>query len=336
MAYREIRTETAGGGRTRVSIRREYYETPEERTNRIQKARERARKAAEVSRIAGIEVDSKTGKEYGNRKYDVPGIGELSYKTVELYANSQDIAAEHPEIQKSCAAIVEQVRAELTASHPGAKHDSFSGYVEELRDLYATAAPKRAELRKELQQAEIAWEQAKNSGLSEDALMRGRIAYLDAQEHYTGALEDLQAQTAESIAEIRTRFSDRVNEFYKPDGAKIDNDIVTLLNSGVRLRESEVLNLAKESRNNPTMLRLLGDYAEQHKIRTPEVLELYDRALSEGRRETETFDRVVDALNLSVGDSEVSATVWNPDNGLFDRVCSDAIQTFADSSVKPG
>ena len=340
MAVRTIRTETQSGGRIRVSTRHEYYETPEEKRKKLAKT---ARKEEEtVKKIAGIAVDDKIFKQYEKKVYDVPGEKAMPFSTIELFANSDDVAGADPELHKKCVAIVEQVRSEvvtLQRQQNGLsfkpKHDSFSGYIEDLQKLYSSAAAEREELKQKHQKEVETLKQLEKTGATELERARAKASRLEAEENYKDQLAELQSRTNESIAEIREHFSDHVSEFYSPSGANLDAETVSLLQSGLKLRESEMNALFEKFRGNVTMLRLLGDYAEEHKIESKEARVLYTRAMSGGSHETSTFDTVVDMIKKAVSSDETTSKVWGSDRGHFDRLSNEAIQDLSNVIVKP-
>jgi hypothetical protein len=340
MAVRTIRTETQGGGRIRVSTRHEYYET--QKGKEKQKAAEKARKEESVKKIAGIAVDDKIFKDYEKKMYDVPGEKAMPFGTIELFANSDDVAGADPELHKKCVAIVEQVRSEvatLQRQQNGLsfkpKHDSFSGYIEDLQKLYSSAAAEREELKQKHKKEVESLKELEKTGATELERTRAKARRLEAEENYKDQLAELQSRTNKSIAEIREHFSDHVSEFYSPSGANLDAETVSLLQSGLKLRESEMNALFEKFRGNVTMLRLLGDYAEEHKIESKEARVLYTRAMSGGSHETSTFDTVVDMIKKAVSSDETTSKVWGSGSGHFDRLSNEAIQDLSNVIVKP-
>lgn len=293
-------------------------------------------------KIAGIEVSDKIAKQYEKKVYDVPGEKTMPYSTIELLANSQEVAEGDPELRDKCKAIVDQVRAEvvtLQRQENGLsfkpKHDSFTGYVEDLKTLYESAAAEREELKLKHQKAVDLRRDMEKDAKTDLERSRAKTARLEADENYAAKLRELQERTNDAIREIKEHFTEHVTEFYSPSGARLDADTVSLLNSGLRLKESELNALFQRNKNNVTMLRLLGDYAEEHKIKPMEGLQLYKRAMSGGKYETEVFDYVSDMVTKAVSSDEVTAKVWSIQKGHFDRLCGDAIQGISGSSVKP-
>lgn len=293
-------------------------------------------------KIAGIEVDEKIAKQYEKKKYDVPGEKAMPYSTIELLANSQEVAEEDPELRDKCKAIVDQVRAEvvtLQRQENGLsfkpKHDSFTGYIEDLKTLYASAAAEREELKQKHQKEVAKWKEIETTAKTDLEQSRAKANRLEANNNHDIQLKDLQARTADAISEIRAHFSAHVSEFFTPSGTRLDPDTVSLLNSGLKLRESELNALFERNKSNVTMLRLLGDYAKDHNMETREGTMFYNRAMSGGSYEIGLFDTVADMVSKAVSSDDVTSKVWGIEKGHFDRLCGDAIQGLSSLSVKP-
>ena len=98
------------------------------------------------------------------------------------------------------------------------------------------------------------------------------------------------------IAEQKAAYMAVVNEYYRPDGAKIDSDDMALLNSGIILQNDEIFDMIKKHRDNVTMLRVIGQYATEHKIITKIPAELgvvLKKATTGGNSEEKAFDRFI-------------------------------------------
>lgn len=346
MPIRTIKTETQGGGRTRVVTRFEYYETPAEKRRKAdaEKAKQAIRREAEVKKICGVDVSDEIFKEYEGKKYDVPGegMGMRSLSAIELLANSQEVAQKDPELQTKCQAIVDQVRSEImekqkqqTGLSFKPKHSAFSEYIGDLKQLYSVVADEREDLRQQYNQEKVRWSDAERTGETEAAKARAKANRLEAEERYKKQLEDLQTRTSEIVEEIRGNLSKHVSEFYAPDGARIDRDTMTLLQSGLKLQRSEVNALFEKHRNNPTMIRMLGEYANVHELDSQETRALYNRAMSGGSYELESFNQVADMVSNAVSSNETSAKVWGKSSGHFERLSGGIAEDMANVVIKP-
>lgn len=124
-------------------------------------------------------------------------------------------------------------------------------------------------------------------------------AYADvfhAYEEETAAAVDACRET---IKAQKAAFMDMVNAFYRPDGKKIDADCVTLLNSGIKLSNTEIFDMVMKYSDNVTMLRIIEKYVEDTKINIPqEMHNIFWRVSSNGSKEERAFDHFV---NLAGG-----------------------------------
>ena len=346
MAYRTSRTETAGGGKTRITTKTEYYETMQEREQRRKaKLMEKAVKTATQPVIAGIKVSQETYNDYANRTYET-SFGQLKYKTLELYATGAGVAQESPEISEECMAILEQIKAEVSGINKqetkaaANKHKEFTGYLEDLRALYKNVTDERqrmnAEHEKAVSRLDQAAEIAAKDGENGASVLRAKAERAEENERYQAETEAFHERVNLEIDAIRTALKARINEFYGIDGGKIDDNVTKLLNSGIKLTESEIDGLFDRFTDNTTMLRLLSDYCAAHNINKKDVAVLGGRALSNGSHELEVFENIANFLTLAAGyGSEVSEKVWSPENGHFERMLNRSIQELTDVIVKP-
>lgn len=285
--------------------------------------------------LLGVEVDQGVYDDYMLKLYDIPGLGELTLRTVELYAGSSEIQEKYPEAAAACRDVVERIREAVTGKAPEPDHVVFSAYIDDLYGLYKTAAAARGKLRNDMQAAEAKWKEAVSLHHPESNIARAKADFLDKQAAYNDDVEKLYVETQASIGEIRDQFMKDVDAFYAVSGDRIDESVKRLLDSGVQLREAEIADLFEKNTNNPTMLRLLGEYCKNHNITFPKAVQLFSLALSDGRNELDVFNRVADPLLLAVGHSESSVTVWAPESGLFNKYVTEAKNELNNFYVRP-
>ena len=104
-----------------------------------------------------------------------------------------------------------------------------------------------------------------------------------------------------TIAEQKTAYMTVVNDYYRPDGAKVDSADMTLLNSGIVLQNDELFEMIKKHRDNVTMLRIIAQYAADHHIasKLPEEMSVILRkATSAGSGEEKAFDRFIHLASM--------------------------------------
>ena len=285
--------------------------------------------------LLGREVDPETYDQYTQKLYAIPELGDLTLRTVELYAESHEIKEKFPDAAAACKGVVEQIRSAITGEAPhDPKHAGFSGYIDALNAIYKKAAASRGVLRYQMDKAEGTWEKAKSID-SERDLARAKADYLDAQEDYKNKVSALYESTQKEIDALREQLAKELKDFYAPSGDRIDESTQKLLSSGVGLRESELAELFEKNLDNVTMLRLLGDYCKNHKVDFPRARVLFSLALSDGKNELDIFNRIAKVLLLAVGQNETSAKVWSPENGHFDKWVTEAKNELENFHVKP-
>ena len=346
MAYRTIRTETTGGGKTRVSTKVEYYETIQEREQRRKaKLMEKAVKTATQPVIAGIEVSQEVYNDYSTRTYKT-SVGELPYRTLELYATGAGIAETHPEISEECKAIREQIRAEIAAENKRIaemnvpKHKEFTGYLEDLGTLYNDATSERKQMVTEhknaMERLNQAVEAAANSGEDSAGFLKAKADRAAEIERYNAATDAFHEKVSLQIDTVRQALKARVSEFYDVDAEKLDDNVIKLLNSGLRLTEHELNDLFNKFADNTTMLRMIADYCQEHDIDKQDAAVYGHRAKSNGKHEFELFEGIVKSLELATGyGSDVSERVWSPENGHFENLLNNSINELKQTLVKP-
>ena len=126
-----------------------------------------------------------------------------------------------------------------------------------------------------------------------------RQAYADVFQAYEEETAAAVDACHETIKAQKAAFMDMVNAFYRPDGKKIDADCVTLLNSGIKLSNTEIFDMVMKYSDNVTMLRIIEKYVADTKIDIPqEMHNILWRVSSNGSKEERAFDHFV---NLAGG-----------------------------------
>ena len=121
-----------------------------------------------------------------------------------------------------------------------------------------------------------------------------RQAYADVfqayEEETAAAVNACQAK----IKEQKAAFMDVVNTYYRPDGKQIDSDCVALLNSGIKLSNTEMFDMVMKYSDNMTMLRIIEKYVRDMKVDVPqEMRNIFWRVSCNGSMEEKAFDRFV-------------------------------------------
>lgn len=291
-----------------------------------------------MKKLCGIDVTEQVYQEMEGRKYKT-SVGELPIRTIELYATGRELAESEPELAAECRGVLEKIRGEilqLSAPFGGSrKHPHFSGYLADLKKIYAERLPAKR-MMDDLYQQKL--EQCKDRLEAADTTAKQKRAEADRAEvieqHETESREFIE-KTEAAIDAVRTALKAHVSEFYDASGEKLDDDVVKLLNSGIKLTEGEVNGLADRFVGNPTMIRLLSEYCKNSRIRNDNLTILSKRALSRGSHELETFDLAASWILFAAGsDGDVSARVWGKTD-LFNRKVDELMQALDDVILKP-
>lgn len=306
--------------------------------------------------LCGVTVDDKDYNGFALKEYEVPGAaefnphafadGKLSLTQIEFFANTKDYRQHFPEFSRACQKVVEQARREIQqhyAAKDGRKeyremrHDNFQDYLKDLQEVHKRAAGERRDLQSKFNRAQEEWDEAqKDKTLSEYGLTAAKMKWLESEKENKAAVADLQKRTKDDIAAIRGEFDEHIQDFYSANGDRMDDGTIRLLNSGLKLTDSEIDRLVGQNVSNPTMLRLIADYCETNKLdnKAARIYGTYARAA--GSHERKTFDHVVEMIEKATGDDDVMANTWGIEKGYFERLSNEAIESMAGLSVNPG
>lgn len=232
--------------------------------------------------VLGMVVDDKIydkyhfDKETGRRKMYTLCGQEKSLDAIEFYAGSADYAKESPELVNEAKRIAEGIRKEIKqyyAAKDGRKeyvvmrHDTFDGYLRDLQEIHAKVAPERRELKQKWDEAQKRWQEDQREYKGDEHyLAREKVRYLDAQEEYKNRVRNLQQRTQEEIQAVQAEYEKHVADFYSANGNRLDDAVVRLLNSGIKLTDAEIDNMVSQNTGNPTMLRLISDHCDKQGI----------------------------------------------------------------------
>ena len=260
--------------------------------------------------ICGVVVDEKYFKEFMERKFKVLDK-TVKANVVEIYATSRDYAENAPEYTEAAQKVREQIRAEIQAyyaakdgrkEYKAMKHQNFGGYLEDLKELFLQASKEREVLKQKFDKAGETWkqEEVENRG-NEYEHTRAHMDFLEAEEAYKNGVLELEKKYKKAVDDVRAEFESHVDDFYAPNGSRIDKATVDLLNSGIKLKAAEIDKLLVQFCNNPTMLRVLGDYSTKNGLDKESRAVSYSHvARGYGAGEKRIFNQVADFVNSAV------------------------------------
>lgn len=294
--------------------------------------------------ICGMVVDEMLYGEYQGKKYKVGGR-EVSTAGIEIMSVSKEYSEGLPEDAAEARQIAEQIRKEIReyyAAKDGRKeyvtmkHDTFDGYLKDLQEIHARVSPERIQLKEKWDAAQKRWrdDQREFKG-DEHYLAREKVRYLDAQEAYKNGIRELQQRTQEEIQAIQAEYEKHVADFYTANGSRLDDSAVRLLNSGIKLTDTEIDSMVNQNKSNPTMLRLISDHCERQGIENKAARVYGNLARKGGTEEKEAFLTVADMVNKAVSENEITSSVWSKQNSHFKLLSDEQIGTMDSFLVKP-
>ena len=291
--------------------------------------------------LAGIVVDEELYEKLVARRYDIaPDWKDVPLETVEIAADSKDYA-KYPEWQKKCREIVEQVKAEIkkyySAKDDGKeyeimKHQDFTGYVEDLRKIQEDMGNKAQSLRGTVEKARETWKRVANDrGASEVSKVSWKAEYLKAEESFKTAIANLYTEMNGELDKVQEQLQEHLDDFYGPNGSRIDDTTMKLLDAGFPFNEAEFDRLISGYTDNPTMLRMLAQYAENNNLRSELVSVLERYANQRGRKELEYFKSIRELAVLAIRDKGVIPSY----QARFDEMAEKAIASLQALPVRP-
>lgn len=271
--------------------------------------------------ICGVVVDEEFYKEFMKRSFTVFDKN-VKANIVEIYATSKDFAENAPEIAEAAQKVREQIRAEIEAfyaardgrkEYKAMKHQNFGGYLEDLKQLFLQASKERESLKEKFMKAGEVWERERvETRNSEYDYARAKMTYLEAEKAYKNGVAELAKKYKKAVDDVRAEFENHLNDFYLPNGNRIDAATVALLNSGIKLKANELDQMLVQFSNNPTMLRILGDYSSKNGLDKESRALAYSRvAKGYGAEEKRIFNKVADFVNSTTGVDEKRFWAWN-------------------------
>ena len=291
--------------------------------------------------LAGIVVDEELYEKLVARRYDVsPDWRNVPLETVEIAADSKDYA-KYPEWQKKCREIVEQVKAEIKkyySAKDGRKeyktmrHQDFTGYVDDLRKIQEDMGNKAQSLRGTVEKARETWKRVTNDkSISELGRAEWKATYLRAEEDFKTAIADLHTEMNEALDKVQEQLQEHLDDFYGPNGSRIDDTTMKLLNAEFPFNEAEFDRLAGGYTDNPTMLRILDQYARAHELSSRMVVTLSYYAKQRGQKEMDYFKGLRELALMAIRDKGVIPSY----QARFDEMVEKTIASLKAIPVRP-
>ncbi len=293
--------------------------------------------------VCGIVVDEELYKKYQDKRYKIGGE-EYALRTIEIMAVSKDYDV-YPHLKAQAQGVVEQVQGEIKdyyaakdgrKEYVAMKHDTFDGYLKDLQEIHAKAAPERRALKEKMDAAQKRWEEDQREFKGDEHYLAWeKVRYLDAQEEYKGNVMELQRRTKEEMREVQAEYEKHVTDFYSASGNRLDDATVRLLNSGIKLTDAEIDSMVNQNTGNPTMLRLISDHCEKMGIENRNARVYGSFARKAGADEREAFKVIADMVEKAVSENEVTADIWSKPESHFQRLSDQQIGAMREFWVRP-
>lgn len=292
--------------------------------------------------LAGIVVDEELYQEFETRRYNIgPGWGEVPLKTVEMYAVSKDLE-KYPDIREKCREIVEQVKKEIKkyySAKDGRKeyraleHLDFAGYMRDVQKIQSDMESKAEEIRNAVENVRSKWGQVSNDKTASEVTRTSwKASYLRAEEDFKKSITELRSEMDEALDEVENRLREHLDDFYAPNGSRIDDAAMALLNAGFPFNETELNRFISGYTNNPTMIRVISAYCKRHTLRSGLVTTLNHFAELRGREEMKIFKSLREFAMLAIRDGNVAPS-YQP---AFEAAVEKAVASLEDLPVRPG
>lgn len=284
-------------------------------------------------------------KEKGMRRKYTLGGQERSLDIVEFYLTAESCKVFYPEMVADAKKIAEQIQKEIREYYTAKdgrkeyvvmKHDTFDGYLRDLQEIHAKAAPERIQLKEKWDQAQKRWQEDQREFKGDEHyLAREKVRYLDAQEEYKNSVRELQQRTREEIQAVQAEYEKHVTDFYSANGNRLDDATVRLLNSGIKLTDAEINSMVDQNKSNPTMLRLISDHCEKQRIKNQNAQVFGSLARRAGSDEREAFKTIADMVKKAVSEDETTSSVWAKEDSHFKRLSDQQIGAMDAFWVRP-
>lgn len=291
--------------------------------------------------LAGIVIDMQLYEELAARRYDIaPEWKNVPLETVILAAESKDYA-KIPEWQEKCKKITEQIKTEIREYYSARdgrkeyktmKHQDFTGYIGDIKKIQADMGDKAQKLLGAVEKAREDWKRvSSDKSASEVSRTSWKAAYLQAEEKYKSAIADLHSEMKEALDAVQAQFQEHLDDFYRPNGARIDETTMKLLNAFFPFDKAEFDRLIGGYTDNPTMIRLLDQYAENNGLRSEMVALLGHYAKLRGKKEMECFKSLRDFAMMAVRDKGTVPS-YQP---AFEAAVEKAVASLRELPVRP-
>lgn len=274
-------------------------------------------------RIFGYEVDTATFKKYNHQNYSI-GFAFCDLVGVERWATDPERAEKFPERAAEAKQIMERIIAEITGKDMKTMKTprTAADFIDALNDIYTETRNQYTALNDGVVKAEKQLERAQEKAKGGDNIAQARLEVAradlrEAQDACRNAYGKMMDGYDARVKELRGQLANHLNKHYAASPDKLDAATMQLLGSGI-CTPDELVSLVERHKDCPTMVRIIGSYADKMiqdrgKMRHEDVAALqtvsgYATAAKNGDREMAIFDSAASATQYGLGKNYDHAT----------------------------
>lgn len=289
-------------------------------------------------RIFGYEVETATFNKYNHQNYSI-GFCFYDLAGVECWATDPERAAEFPEKAAEAKQIMERIIAEITGKDMKTMKtprtaadfiDALNEFYTATRAAYTKANNNLVKARAKMKKAEQdTRDSSKDHRLAEAQYLVAKGEFQLAEDEARHGYYDMIASYDKQVKELREQFASHLDEHYSASPDKLDTATMQLLGSGI-CTPVELARLVDRHQGNPTMLRIVGEYARKLREDNGRSMSEANKAIcssvanagysaKDGSRELAIFDSAVSATKYGLDKNYDHATRMDSHmSGWFD------------------
>ena len=278
--------------------------------------------------IADFVVDNETYRKYDRMTWDLGDGVSRSIYGVRIYATSADIAENYPELAARAKELYAQIEREIYSKNDGKEDEVMSNpktasdFLRELQTIYTETRSQYATLNESVVKAEKQLERAQEKARGGDSIAQARLEVAradlrEAQDAFRIEYGKMMNNYNARVKELRGQLADHLNKHYAASPDKLDAATMQLLGSGI-CSPDELFSLVERHKDSPTMVRIIGSYAdkmienrknmEPGQINALQAVRNYAAVAKNGNREMEIFDTAVSTAAYGLGKHYSHAT----------------------------
>lgn len=288
--------------------------------------------------ILGLEVDQETYHKYQyDQSYTIDGDAlkgiSCSLWSLENYYATEEHEREYPVEAANARKVLNQIREEVAAIMNRKDNKNMrepktaTDFIAALNDIYTESRSAYTAMQSKEDQAKEKMEQAQKAlnDPSCDNRQLAQIKYDVAKGEYQiavgerhGEIKEIQDTHAAKIKALRDGFEEYLSDYYAASPDKLDPATMQLLSSGI-CTASDLERLVTRHMDNPTMLRVVGNYARNMRKEKGRTCSSHDQlilstiaqkadAAKDGGRELAIFDSAASATEYGLSNEYSHAT----------------------------